>query len=508
MADDRSYVKNFLAFALLTSTPTGCLLERAQPPDETTTANVHLNTLPPAPPEAVPRVLQLQIQGLDPTSDAHKARVFSGKLSPSQIRRVWDDDPSQSVQARQLPSLEWLEDDGRLGVALQEVQPAGDTISVVTNAPPSHHRLTISSATTSLPLATLRWPLRAGAASPHHAIYCSGTALTAGSTEFVPQQQRLQLLQGAGPGDPNPYCLHVAGLALEGIWSLPRPQLLDASGTALAWLGQTPIQRTSELPPPPVLQSCPGPMLPVTGGCARVEDDRILLRNGPRPLFWSVVPQKPVLHAQFGPLAAGQSMLIHPLPTQSSVQLFITNVDEQGRTQAQSLRVQTQAAMPHVVINEVLANPVGPEPQQEWIELYNDGLATADLSTLYLEDIGGRVQLPPSELKPGRYALLVNDDYDANSEYDPKPAGHALILRVPKLGKDGLKNSGEPLKLVNEQGLILSRFPTIPKPKSGQSVLRIYPQADDDTATSFVLGAEGQSTPGSANPKAASAPPR
>ena len=35
--------------------------------------------------------------------------------------------------------------------------------------------------------------------------------------------------------------------------------------------------------------------------------------------------------------------------------------------------------MPHVVINEVLANPVGGEPAQEWVELYNDGRAPAVL---------------------------------------------------------------------------------------------------------------------------------
>ena len=61
----------------------------------------------------------------------------------------------------------------------------------------------------------------------------------------------------------------------------------------------------------------------------------------------------------------------------------------------------TQAPMPHLVINEVLANPIGPEPHQEWVELYNDGAVAAELADFALCDIGGEAWLPEAVLEPG-----------------------------------------------------------------------------------------------------------
>src|SRR5690606_40695464 len=40
------------------------------------------------------------------------------------------------------------------------------------------------------------------------------------------------------------------------------------------------------------------------------------------------------------------------------------------------------------VLNEVLANPSGPEPQQEWVEILNAGNVAASLSGYRLKDSG------------------------------------------------------------------------------------------------------------------------
>jgi hypothetical protein len=152
--------------------------------------------------------------------------------------------------------------------------------------------------------------------------------------------------------------------------------------------------------------------------------------------------------------------------------------------------------MPHVVINEVLANPIGPEPAQEWVEIVNDGQAPADLGGYALRDVGGETPLPPAVLPPGAYALIVNQSFSEDDEYDPPPAPDAAILRVAKLGKGGLANAGEPLSLRDGQGAVISRFPAGLKAKAGMSVARRSPQAPDGLASSF---AAATPTPGRAN---------
>ena len=146
----------------------------------------------------------------------------------------------------------------------------------------------------------------------------------------------------------------------------------------------------------------------------------------------------------------------------------------------------TAPPMAHVIINEVLANPVGEEPQQEWVELYNDGLAPAHLLGWQLEDVGGEASLPDVTLPPGAFALVVNESFDPESEWDPMPPPNVPLLRVAELGNNGLANGGEPMRLRNAMGVIVSRFPDEPKPKPGQSVARIHPKALDGVEGTFV----------------------
>ena len=94
--------------------------------------------------------------------------------------------------------------------------------------------------------------------------------------------------------------------------------------------------------------------------------------------------------------------------------------------------LQPTSARRHLVLNEVLANPVGPEPDSEWLELVNDSERPGLLSGLWLEDSGGHVQLPDAELGPGEIVLLVNDGFRASGLDVPVPEG-VRLLRVPSL---------------------------------------------------------------------------
>jgi hypothetical protein len=170
-----------------------------------------------------------------------------------------------------------------------------------------------------------------------------------------------------------------------------------------------------------------------------------------------------------------------------------------GAIESHQVSFQTGPLEPHVVLNEVLANPLGPEPEQEWVELFNDGLGTVSLDAWTLEDVGGQTALPSFALSPGQFALIVPVGYDKTSTVDIPPAPNVPLLFVEKLGTNGLANAGEPLLLRAPDGQVVSTFPAVPKPKAGVSVARRVPGALDWEPEAFARHADPGASPGAAN---------
>jgi hypothetical protein len=112
-----------------------------------------------------------------------------------------------------------------------------------------------------------------------------------------------------------------------------------------------------------------------------------------------------------------------------------------------------------VVITEVLANPAGSETTQEFVELYNAGEAAVELAGWSIADKTGKDVLPEAVLLPGAFALIVGETYDPADGKDPGPAQGSLVVHVSgRIGSDGLSNSGEPVRLVNLAGQIVSQY--------------------------------------------------
>jgi hypothetical protein len=143
-----------------------------------------------------------------------------------------------------------------------------------------------------------------------------------------------------------------------------------------------------------------------------------------------------------------------------------------------------------------MANPLGAEPDQEWVELYNDGQVEAALGGAVIADVGGETVLPEVTLPPGRFAIVVNESFLEDDGLDVPPAADAIVVRVSRLGRGGLGNGGEPLRLLDTAGRVLSTMPALPKPKAGMSLARTAPAAPDGAGASFVLAAP---TPGWSN---------
>ena len=146
----------------------------------------------------------------------------------------------------------------------------------------------------------------------------------------------------------------------------------------------------------------------------------------------------------------------------------------------------------------MLANPVGAETTSEWIELVNDGTETVDLAGFVLDDAIEPMDLPRHDLAPGEMVLLVADGYSPDPELELAPSPDVALLRLPRLGRSGLANAGELLRLRNPAGNVVSRFPALGAPGPGQSVGRRTPDAPDD-ASSFGAHAPPGASPGRPN---------
>ncbi|MFO7566092.1 MAG: hypothetical protein R6X02_25835 [Enhygromyxa sp.] len=119
------------------------------------------------------------------------------------------------------------------------------------------------------------------------------------------------------------------------------------------------------------------------------------------------------------------------------------------------------SSLPRVSLTEILANPSGPEPVAEFVELLA-GPSGASLEGVYLADMSlaevreawasGKTQgdaLPAVELEPNEVAVVVATGYaEIDPVKDPQPPSSTRLLVVDKsLGNSGLKNEGEPVIL-------------------------------------------------------------
>ena len=163
------------------------------------------------------------------------------------------------------------------------------------------------------------------------------------------------------------------------------------------------------------------------------------------------------------PAGAGQTRFdlgvpLGGLPPSAAATVTVTATDLAGNAASSAPSAfTTPAALPPVAITEVLANPAGPEPQQEYVELRNLGDSDIDLAGLRLQDSKGGDDLPDETLAAGGYALVVTATYDPDEGSDPSPRAGTLLVRVDtRLGADGLSNSGEAVQLLQGEAVVSS----------------------------------------------------
>lgn len=163
---------------------------------------------------------------------------------------------------------------------------------------------------------------------------------------------------------------------------------------------------------------------------------------------------------------------------------------------ARQLQFQVPELVPsRLQLVEVLANPLGPEPRQEFVEILNSSADDVALEgwVLYVGEEQRALPLPPFRLRAGGRAVLVSRRYEEAGGPDPALAPLAAVVRLER--SLSLTNSGEPIRLVGPQGEASSYggyVDTSRKADGGKSAVRV---GRCDVPESWVKS-EGLSTPG------------
>ncbi|MBI5498747.1 MAG: lamin tail domain-containing protein [Deltaproteobacteria bacterium] len=203
--------------------------------------------------------------------------------------------------------------------------------------------------------------------------------------------------------------------------------------------------------------------------------------------------------AEAGGALDAHRLVVAPLAPGLPYDCAIDAWTDAGRVRLAVFGLLTSAGEPWVVITEVLGNPAGAEPTQEFVELANLGDLPVDLTGWALEDESGGPFLPDgTELDPGDVVLFVSDEYDPSGAGDPAADPGARIVRVGRaLGTMGLRNSGEAVYLVAPDGDTVSSYPnTRGELPDGVSAVRSpasSPEIDEDA---WGESGEGGATPG------------
>jgi hypothetical protein len=426
---------------------------------------------------------------LSPVPAETQVGIYEGQLSSYHLGRIRSGDLPETLMERRVPVLTWRTE-GDLVVVPTDFLTPGETYSVASESG-FLGEVTVRG-DDNRPVLSRIWPPVDSSEGGPLAVYCGDYVNLAGtvSVALAPDWVAAVIEPGAAPGVREQQCVRLRAVegVQDGSWFMPPPTVHEHL------LDPTPVEVVKQAAPRP--PACATGWAPVGSGCGRVEDDRFSFQSIDRPTFLAMHGLEIEWAEALG--ASGRAV-VRGLNPNSLAALDLSLVTAGGYLWEGRLVVATTGPRCRVVINEVYADALGPEPQQEWIELFNDGIANASLQGWVLEDSGGSVVLGDVELGSGAFALLVRDDFDAQSPVDPAVSETVTVIRLPLLGKNGLNNSGEPLVLRTADGNVSSRFPATPKPKSGISVARRFPWSPDDDAESFGYHALSGASPGATN---------
>ncbi len=240
--------------------------------------------------------------------------------------------------------------------------------------------------------------------------------------------------------------------------------------------------------PEPMSIACALDERPVTAGCLLRSEQWATLRvrfTGPVRLFWRLGDR---LTARVAP--RGEALLRIELPSDAApLDSSLRAHGLVGDPWHGGIPLPSRPDLLPLSIVEVRSDPLGTEPDQEYVELLHFGTEAISLRGVCLSDAADRegdciehdIILPP-----GGRVLLVSDRFDPRDTEDapPVPPGVPLVRLGASLGRSGLSNRGEPLFLRDAAVRRLSAAPALPPSAPGRCVVRVAddPRRGDPTA--------------------------
>jgi hypothetical protein len=410
--------------------------------------------------------------------------LFAAELSDNQLARLRRNDVSATLSALEVPALAWAGAPGETLLRPTRWLEPGAVLSLVAQG---FGRLATFDVVSAEAVLSRRWP-PSGAPGAGLAVLCGASvphSAWAFSLEPAALPAELEPNYGTYAGEicaairfePSPATPVLLPPEIDGHLLDPEPLVAGESEAA------------------PLEPACAASEVRIGWLCGVPEDDRLSLAGADRPL----------LLRAFG--AGGAELIVVPAYGRVALRGFAADspqvlrgelVTPGGLESAFEVAFRTTPARERWVLNEVLSNPLGPEPAQEWVELVNAGSNRASLAGLGLADGGARIELPAVEAEPGEYVVLARDDFTPGG-VDLAPAPGAKLVRLPELAKNGLTNAGEPLRLTAAEGSVLSAFPPLASRRAGVSLARRSPERSDDDPDAFGEHAAPGASPGAPN---------
>jgi hypothetical protein len=436
---------------------------------------------------AAPAVLRLRVEGALRRSALGDFRLFEGPLSAYHLRRLSARDLPATLLEREVAVVVWA-DAGDAVVAPARALSSG---SYTLATPELGQVAEVLVDDALVPWLARLWPPREASSGSGLEVFCGDAAsqIEPGAVELLPSGASSALHRGVGEsGLFGERCVSLEQL-IPGVSGAPELPPALAGGAGFEPL---PLVVTTEVVS---AADCGADEVALGPACALLDDDRVTLRATTEPSLWAIEAPALVL----GVAAPGASLVVRGLEPGATVRFRATAFDRTGAKVAVDVPLAGAARRPHIVINEVLANPAGSEATSEWLELVNDGQEPAELAGFELRDAGGAVSLPSASLAPGEYLLLVRAGFAPDLELDVSPRRGTRTLELESLGQSGLANGGELLRLSDASGRVLSRFPALSASDAGVSLARRAPDAPDDESSSFGLHEAPGASPGAPN---------
>jgi len=335
------------------------------------------------------------------------------------------------------------------------------------------------------------WPPRDSILATAQTIYCGNSAPR--------QRNTIALFPGGATAELHPgldesglavgYCVRVVPQVSDGrvLQHPPRTEEYAFEPSPFR-VGLEQSQLASE--------ACFSPEIGIGPGCLKVENGRAIVRGPSAPTLWAVSSE---LGWRTLLLREDSSFAFPVFNGGSDLRVNATVFDLSGRSIESSVDISGILPTARVIINEAMADPSGPEPAEEWVELHNAGEGAAEMTGWTLRDQGSQVEIPPTRLEPGAFVLLVRGNYVGGVAADVLPAPGTALIRLSQLGKGGLLNSGESLSLVDALGQVVSTFPALSSGREGVSLARRNSLVLDGDSSGFASHGFPGSSPGEPN---------